>query len=114
MTLREALEKVPDPRSRHGRRRPLRAILALSVCAMMSGARSLYAISQWGRPRRRHVARIGEKSVGDKGGELGALRRLLGELDIEGRVVTGWSTTTILAAPVASPRNVTVIFSASI
>ena len=26
-----------------------RAILALSVCAMASGARSLYAIAQWGR-----------------------------------------------------------------
>ena len=32
---------------------------------------------------------IGEKLVGDKGGELGAFRQLLGELDIEGRVVTG-------------------------
>ena len=31
---------------------------------------------------------IGEKSVGDKGGELGAFRQLLGELDIEGRVIT--------------------------
>ena len=29
-----ALEKVPDPRSTHGRRHPLSAILALSVCAM--------------------------------------------------------------------------------
>ena len=48
-SLLEAFEKVPDPRSRHGRRHPLSAILALSVCAMASGARSLYAIAQWGR-----------------------------------------------------------------
>ena len=48
-SLLGALERVPDPRSRHGRRHPLKAILALSVCAMVSGARSLYAISQWGR-----------------------------------------------------------------
>ena len=166
MTLREALEKVPDPRSRHGRRHPLGAILALAVCAMLSGARSLYAISQWGRDHgaemscalgfsreltpsvatlhrvfsrldvdeferilgewmrdsglaegealavdgkslrgihgeeipgvhlvsafsHRSGLVIGEKSVGDKGGELGAFRQLLGELDIEGRVVTG-------------------------
>ncbi|MCY4654781.1 MAG: transposase family protein, partial [Dehalococcoidia bacterium] len=44
-----AFEEVPDPRSAHGRRHPLSAILALSVCAMVSGARSLYAIAQWGR-----------------------------------------------------------------
>ncbi len=39
-SLREALAAVPDPRSRHGRRYPLEAILALAVCAMLSGARS--------------------------------------------------------------------------
>ena len=48
-SLLRAFEKVPDPRSTHGRRHPLSAILALSVCAMVSGARSLYAIAQWGR-----------------------------------------------------------------
>ena len=48
-SLLEALAQVPDPRSTHGRRHPLSAILALSVCAMLSGARSLYAIAQWGR-----------------------------------------------------------------
>ena len=57
MTLREALDKVPDPISRRGRRHPLGAILALSVCAMMSGARSLYAISQWGRDHGADMSR---------------------------------------------------------
>ena len=47
--LLRALEQVPDPRSRHGRRHSLSAILALSVLAMACGARSLYAIAQWGR-----------------------------------------------------------------
>lgn len=46
--LVEALTWVPDPRSRHGRRHPLGAILALAVCAMLCGSRSLYAIAQWG------------------------------------------------------------------
>jgi hypothetical protein len=48
-TLRAAFASVPDPRSRHGRRHPLPAILALAAAAMLSGARSLYAIAQWGR-----------------------------------------------------------------
>jgi hypothetical protein len=47
--LREAFARVPDPRFRRGRRHPLPAILALATAAMLSGARSLYAIAQWGR-----------------------------------------------------------------
>ena len=43
------LASVPDPRGLRGRRHPLAAILTLAVCAMLSGARSLYAIHQWGR-----------------------------------------------------------------
>ena len=51
LSLREVLEQVPDPRRPRGRRHPLAAILALSVCAMLGGCRSLYAIAQWGRAR---------------------------------------------------------------
>ena len=56
MTLREALEGVPDPRDRRKVRHPLGAMLALSVCAMLCGARSLYAISQWGRDHGAWIA----------------------------------------------------------
>lgn len=48
-SLVEAFGKVPDPRKPRGRRHPLPAILALSAAAMLSGARSLYAIAEWGR-----------------------------------------------------------------
>ena len=48
-SLLAAFAKVPDPRSRHGGRHPLPALLALATAAMLCGSRSLYAIAQWGR-----------------------------------------------------------------
>lgn len=54
-SLLEALRAVPDPRYARGRRYPLNTVLALAVCAMACGARSLYAIAQWGRDHRELV-----------------------------------------------------------
>lgn len=48
-SLLRAFATVPDPRQASGRRHPLPAILALATAAMLNGARSLYAIYQWGR-----------------------------------------------------------------
>lgn len=48
-SLLEALASVPDPRRRRGRRYPLASVLTFAVCAMVCGARSVYAIAQWGR-----------------------------------------------------------------
>ena len=48
-SLVEVFRRVPDPRAARGRRHPFPALLALSAAAMLSGARSLYAIAQWGR-----------------------------------------------------------------
>ena len=56
-SLLAAFATVPDPRQRRGRRHPLPAILALSAAAMLSGARSLYAIWQWGRLQPTEVVR---------------------------------------------------------
>ena len=41
------LSQVPDPRGRQGRRHCLEAMLASVVCAMLQGARSYSAITQW-------------------------------------------------------------------
>jgi DDE_Tnp_1-associated len=47
-SLLEFLAEVPDGRESN-RSHPLSAVLALTVCAMLCGARSLYAAAQWGR-----------------------------------------------------------------
>jgi hypothetical protein len=48
-SLVEAFARVPDPRGRRGQRHPMPAILTLAAAAMLSGARSLAAITEWGR-----------------------------------------------------------------
>ena len=56
-SLLAAFARVPDVRSRHGRRYPLPALLTLSTAAMLFGARSLYAIVQWGQLQPSEVQR---------------------------------------------------------
>lgn len=56
-SLSALFEQVVDPRAASGRRYPLPAILTLTTVAMLSGARSLYAIAQFGRDRGPSFAR---------------------------------------------------------
>jgi DDE_Tnp_1-associated len=49
MTLLEALNAIPDPRTRKGRRFPLSTVLLIALAAMLSGANDLMAIYRWGR-----------------------------------------------------------------
>ena len=44
--LLDALSRIEDPRKPKGVRHSLPAVLALAVCAMLSGAHSLCTISQ--------------------------------------------------------------------
>jgi hypothetical protein len=48
-TLWAALEGIEDRRTRKGRRFPLPAMIAIALCAMLSGANDLMAIFRWGR-----------------------------------------------------------------
>jgi hypothetical protein len=48
-SLRAALQTLPDVRRGQGKVHALDGMLALAVCALLCGCRSLYAISQWGR-----------------------------------------------------------------
>jgi len=55
-SLAAALAAVPDPRHPNGWRSdrsplPLVGLLQVAVAAMLGGARSLYAVAQWGRER---------------------------------------------------------------
>ena len=69
--LLEALEQLPDPRGRFGRRYPLVCIVALAVCAIACNADGFTAIHQWacdlsedqlarlgGGKRHRHTGRV--------------------------------------------------------
>jgi DDE_Tnp_1-associated/Transposase DDE domain len=58
LSLVDALAQIPDPRSRHGRRHPLSAILSLTVVAMLSGAKSYQAIAQFGREKGFALAHV--------------------------------------------------------
>jgi hypothetical protein len=81
-SLLRALAAVPDPRSRHGRRHPLPAVLALATVAMLCGARSLYAIAQWGREQPAAVVRtLGFTRHQTPG--VATLHRVFKALDVE-------------------------------
>ena len=41
------LAAIPDPRGRKGRRHPLAAMLAATICGILTGARGCTAIAQW-------------------------------------------------------------------
>jgi hypothetical protein len=91
-SLLQALAAVPDPRSRHGRRHPLPAVLALATVAMLCGARSLYAIAQWGREQPAEVVRtLGFARVRTPG--VATLHRVFKALEVEAfeRALAQWA-----------------------
>jgi len=90
-SLLEALERVPDPRGLQGRRYPAASMLAMAVCAMACGARSLYAICQWGKEHQQLVCEaMGIKRMRTPDGAT--LHRLFVRLDAEAfeAVLGGW------------------------
>ena len=94
-SLLSFLAAVPDPRSRHGRRHPLSAILALVCCAIMCGAKSYAAIAQWGQDQ--DIALMHRLGFTRKPPKTGGIRKVLialdqglrGRADPVGRILTG-------------------------
>ncbi len=88
--LLNALAKVPDPRDPRGIRYPLSAVLAVAVCAVMAGASSFAAITDWLHDLDEHArARLG---FGDAVPVGTTMWRLLIRLDptLLAIVLAGW------------------------
>ena len=99
-SLLEALAAVPDPRRRRGRRYTVAAILTFSVCAMVCGARSLYAIAQWGREQGSAEVRAALGISRASTPSVATLFRVFRDLDRDAfeRVLGAWARAQGLAA----------------
>jgi predicted transposase YbfD/YdcC len=85
------LAKVPDFRKSKGKRHPLAAILGLACAAALGGARSLTAISQWGREHNQTVlAHLGFSHF--PGPCVATLHRTFSRLDVQAleKALTEW------------------------
>jgi len=80
-SLLSFLAAVPDPRSRHGRRHPLWAILVLVCCAIMCGAKSYAAIAQWAE--HRDIGLMHQLGFTRKPPKIGGIRKLLIALNLK-------------------------------
>jgi predicted transposase YbfD/YdcC len=77
-TLLGVLGKVPDPRDRRGVRYPLTGVLAVAVCAVLTGARSFAAIGEWARDLG--SAQLGRLGL-DRAPTESTMRKLFTRLD---------------------------------
>jgi len=79
-SLQAALQTLPDVRRGQGKVHPLDGMLALAVCALLCGCRSLYAISQWGRECEPEI-RVALGLRAERGPSVATLHRAFRRLD---------------------------------
>ncbi len=100
-SLAEALATIPDGRRAHLRVHELVPVLQFAVAAMLCGARSLYAMAQWGRERRtdRPDLLVALGLVPGRSPCVATLHRVFKGLDVAAfeRAVGGWLAQTGLA-----------------
>ena len=107
--LLDAVSSVPDPRSPRGIRYPLAGLLTVAVCAVLAGASSFAAITDWlydlDEPARAQLGFDGGVPAGT------TLWRLLTRLDaaVVTAVLAGWLRSRARPAPVRPRRYRTVI-----
>jgi hypothetical protein len=101
------LAEVPDPRRPYGWRPerpplPLVGLLQLTVAALASGCRSLYAVAQWGRERVEDDPEllVGLGLPAGRSPSVATLHRVFKRLDVAAfeRAVGGWLARTGIAA----------------
>lgn len=102
-SLLSFLATVPDPRSRHGRRHSLPAILALVCCAIMCGAKSYAAIAQWAQDQ--DIALMHQLGFTRKPPKLGGIRKVLMALNRNAfeEALTRWAEA-LLSRPTPTQR----------
>lgn len=95
--LLRILMRLPDRRKRRGIRHDQSAILAVAICAVLSGARSFLAMAQWAqRCEQNHLRRLGFRRNARSGSyqppSEPTIRRVLNGIDAEqvDEALTGW------------------------
>lgn len=80
--LIDLLRMLDDPRHRRGVRHPLVTVVAIAVCAALSGARGFQAVAEWGKDLSRDaLQRLGSKRW--TAPSEPTIRRVLSKLDAE-------------------------------
>jgi len=104
--LLRTLMRLPDRRKRRGIRHDQTAILALAICAVLSGARSFLAMAQWAqRCEQNHLRRLGFRRNARSGRyqppSEPTIRRVLSGIDAQqvDEALTGWVRSLGLSCP---------------
>ncbi|MEA3301164.1 MAG: DUF4338 domain-containing protein, partial [Pseudomonadota bacterium] len=109
--LLDSLHAVPDPRRRRGIRHRPRALLAVAICAVLSGAKSFAAMGEWAaRASQPMLRRLGcrrdPRTQRYRAPSEPTLRRLLQAIDAQAvdQAVSAWLQTQVRARdPHATP-----------
>ena len=80
-SLLDEIRRMTDPRSNHGKRHPLETVLAISLCAVLCGARSYLAIADWASGlNKKDLLRFGSER--DDPPSEPTIRRVLQRIDV--------------------------------